>query len=112
VIIKNCELQSGIHVAGNARGAMYFHTRNTESVTDQNISLIGNRITCADSIAMTVMPLQSGKGSAEFINNMVYSDVNGKQNTAIWNGTDQQCFNEDFVLAPTSYGNNIALINA
>lgn len=112
VLLEDCEMYSGVHVAAEARGTMYFHTRNIAGVTNQNIKIKNCEIVCADTVAMTVMQLQSGKGEAEFIGNTVYSEQNGTADLIIWDGSSTVSFNSDFSLSDISRGNTVAVINS
>ena len=111
-MVKDCDLYSGVHVAGNARGALYFHTKDVASTTDQHAQIHNTKVHCADEVAVTVMPLQSGQGDAEFIGCSIYSDINGHTDAVVWDGTDTSIFDNNFKLSPLSHGNNVSSVNA
>lgn len=110
VSINNCDMASGDHVAGDSRGTLYFHTRNLSEVTNQSIKVKNCVLYSTDDIALTIMPLQGGSGYAEFIGNTLYSEENGITNI-VWDGTDYDVFTQNFVLRPTSNGNNVSILN-
>lgn len=112
VLVEACRMDSGVHIAGDARGAFYFHTRNIAGVTAQTIKVKNCEIVCADTKAMTVMQLQSGAGKAEFIGNTVYSEQDGVADSIIWDGTGTVSFDSTFALSEISNGNTVSIINS
>ena len=107
--MENCDIYSGRH-AENApeRGAVYFHNC-MDNAENQYISFRNNRIVCAGDQAICIMgtgPVQ-GSFQMEFLNNVCWSDGNGKNNASIYMDNDHT-----MVLSQTSFGNNISLLNA
>lgn len=109
VIVENCDIYSGRH-AENApeRGAVYFHNC-MDNAENQYISFRNNRIVCAGDQAICIMGTGPAQGSfqMEFLNNVCWSDGNGKNNASIYMDNDHT-----MVLSQTSFGNNISLLNA
>ena len=117
IYIIDCEMHSGVHhPQRNKRGALYFHTRNEPNSTNQYIHIINNKIICEDDIAVIIMPLQNPTGEVEFINNTIYSYINGKSDNIVWEGNTDiygaNVFSNNFKLTETSNGNTISCLNS
>ena len=109
VIVENCEIFSGRHAEdAPERGAVYFHNC-MDSADNQLISFRNNRIECNGDKVFCIMGTGPEQGSfvMEFINNVCWSEGNGKTDDSILMAED-----DTMVLSKTSYGNNISLLNA
>ena len=108
VVVENCDIYSGRHAEDVPdRGAVYFHNC-MENAENQQVSFRNNRIWCDGDKVVCVIGTAPEQGSfqMEFINNMLWSAGNGKRNTSIHYAPDRT-----MKLSPTSYGNNIDLLN-
>ena len=111
LIISNCIIWGGEATRENLDGGgVYFHNRLADNnVTNQKIRLINNVVHSDDIFALSIQDVtKTGFVSdleCEFINNMFYSKINGKNCV-------KGKFTTNIRLAPSSYGNNIAMLNA
>lgn len=111
IVIQNCDIWTGAATrTGLDTAGVYFHNQLiAQDVTNQKIRLINNTVYSDDNFALRIQDVTSpGYVSAlecEFINNMFYSKLRGK--LCVKGG-----FTTNITLAPTSYGNNIDMLNA
>ena len=112
VTIRGCEMHSGVGVVdGFHRGTLYFHNNTVANTDGQTLAVINNRIYSDDQYSVYALDTGATGGtcSVEFINNMAYSVINGKAAGSVYS---QLGAGATFLLAPTSYGNNVASFNA
>ena len=118
LIVENCDIWSGVQLntGYTPRGAFYAHTGDGTLTKNAKIILKNNRIRCDDAMAMCLerdstvqIPIEY-----EFINNNLYSEINGVANSIITNGNNQPLSFDSTgtIKHPASYGNNVALLNA
>ena len=103
--VTNCVMYSGVSDEGKGRGALYCHAA-ADGATTQNLILKNNDIECADGTAMLLRGYNGGEMYVEAINNVVYSRVNGKDDSAI-----EQNFGTGMTLKLKSFGNNVSVLN-
>ena len=90
--IENCELISnqentGMYIPNGGLGALYFHNRNLNNVTNQNIKVRNCLLKSKLENAMTpydVTPTYNSKLNMQFSNNILYSEINGYTNNIWW----------------------------
>ena len=99
-------MYSGISDEGKGRGAFYCHAA-ADGEEQQFLELLNNVIECEDAIAMELRGYDGGNMYVIAYNNIVYSSIDGKQDSAI-----NQNFGTGLTLLSKSYGNNISILNA
>lgn len=104
--VRRCIMYSGISDEGKGRGAFYCHAA-ADGEEQQFLELLNNVIECEDAIAMELRGYDGGNMYVTAYNNIVYSSIDGKQDSAI-----NQNFGTGLTLLSKSYGNNISILNA
>lgn len=117
IIVRNCDLWTGApdRTADVNRGVIYFHSRQTDQAdtTDQKIRLINNTAYSDTSLTLFIgdsarFSNRTSEMDCEFINNMLYSSVDGKADSTVGGNTTPST---NVTYNPDSYGNNIAKLN-
>lgn len=109
IVVENCDIYSGKHADNQPdRGAIYCHN-SMDVAENQRVRFYNNRIECGGALTLCLLNTfqESGDFTAEFINNMCWSAENGKTDESV------QLYLDSYMkLAESSYGNNIACLNA
>ena len=109
IVVENCDIYSGKHADNQPdRGAIYCHN-SMDVAENQRVRFYNNRIECGGALTLCLINTfqESGDFTAEFINNMCWSAENGKTDESV-----QLYLDSSMKLAESSYGNNIACLNA